>query len=85
MVILKTAPHGLPVLKLSELATTVGHPIVALGHPHGLRNSVVSGIISGYQEIDKITMIQVAMAIEPGNSGGPVVDHEGAVIGNDHS
>ena len=81
MVILKTAPHGLPVLKLSELATTVGHPIVALGHPHGLRNSVVSGIISGYQEIDKITMIQVAMAIEPGNSGGPVVDHEGAVIG----
>jgi serine protease Do len=81
MVILKTAPHGLPVLKLSEQATTVGHPIVALGHPHGLRNSVVSGIVSGYQDIDDIAMIQLAMAIEPGNSGGPVVDHKGAVVG----
>lgn len=81
MVILKTPPHGLPVLSLSEEDTAAGRPVVALGHPHGLRNSVVSGVVSGRREIDGISMIQLAMAIEPGNSGGPVVDRDGVVVG----
>lgn len=81
MVILKTESHGLPSLVLSDEDTVVGSPIVALGHPHGLRNSVVSGVVSGRREIDGISMIQLAMAIEPGNSGGPVVNHDGVVVG----
>jgi regulator of sirC expression with transglutaminase-like and TPR domain len=81
MVILKTASHGLPALLLSDQEASAGHPIVALGHPHGLRNSVVDGVVSGRRDIDGVSMIQLAMAIEPGNSGGPVVNHDGEVVG----
>ncbi|MCH2210649.1 MAG: trypsin-like peptidase domain-containing protein [Fuerstiella sp.] len=81
MVILKTESHGLPPLTLSDQEAPVGRPVVALGHPHGLRNSVVNGVVSGRRDIDGISMIQLAMAIEPGNSGGPVVDYEGMVVG----
>ncbi len=81
MVVLRTEPHGLPPLQLSEHETVPGRPAIALGHPHGLHYSVVSGVVSGTREIDDITMIQLAIAIEPGNSGGPVVNLEGQVIG----
>ncbi len=81
MVVLRTDPHGLPALEISRENAVPGQPTVALGHPHGLRNSVVSGVVSGTREIDGISMIQLAMAIEPGNSGGPVVNHDGKVTG----
>lgn len=81
MVILKTAAHGLPALPLSDNEADAGHPILAVGHPHGLRYSVVSGVVSGRRDIDGISMIQLAMAIEPGNSGGPVVNLQGVVVG----
>ena len=58
-----------------------GQPIVALGNPMGLRNSVVSGVVSGNREIDGRRMIQIALPIEPGNSGGPLLDLEGRVLG----
>ena len=82
LVILKTKPHGLPPLQLGDPdQAKTGVAVVAMGHPHGLRNSVVSGVISGRHDIDGISMIQLAMAIEPGNSGGPVVDRNGVVLG----
>ncbi|MCA9153298.1 MAG: tetratricopeptide repeat protein [Planctomycetales bacterium] len=58
-----------------------GAPIVAMGNPLGLRYSVVSGVVSGRRDIEGRDMVQLAMPIEPGNSGGPVVDMRGRVIG----
>lgn len=58
-----------------------GAGIVALGNPHGLKHSVVAGVVSGRREIEGRSMIQLAMPVEPGNSGGPVVDLEGRVLG----
>src|SRR5581483_730823 len=58
-----------------------GQPIVALGHPRGLEYSVVAGVLSGQRDIDGMTMLQVAMPIEQGNSGGPVLDMQGRVQG----
>lgn len=58
-----------------------GEPIVALGHPRGLEYSVVAGVLSGKRELDGVTMLQLAIPIEQGNSGGPVLDAEGRVIG----
>ncbi|MFO0868939.1 MAG: tetratricopeptide repeat protein [Pirellulales bacterium] len=59
-----------------------GMPIVVLGNPQGLQHSVVSGsIVSGTREVEGRKMIQLAIAIEPGNSGGPVLDMEGRVLG----
>jgi len=72
----------LPPLELSaESKTPAGREIVALGHPEGFRNSVVSGVVSGHQEIDGVEMLQLAMSIERGNSGGPVLDARGQVVG----
>jgi regulator of sirC expression with transglutaminase-like and TPR domain len=58
-----------------------GQAIVALGHPHGLKFSVVSGVLSGRRDIDGRSMLQLAIPIEKGNSGGPVLDLQGRVQG----
>ena len=58
-----------------------GQPLAALGHPLGLKYSVVAGVLSGKREIEGVEMLQIAMPIEPGNSGGPVLDSTGKVVG----
>lgn len=58
-----------------------GQFLLAIGNPQGLVHSVVAGVLSGQREIDGQNMLQLAMPIEPGNSGGPVVDQQGRVVG----
>jgi serine protease Do len=60
---------------------TDGEPVVMMGNPHGLKYSVVSGVISAAREIDGRKLIQLAIPVEPGNSGGPVLDTSGRVLG----
>ncbi|MFY9264522.1 MAG: trypsin-like peptidase domain-containing protein [Solirubrobacterales bacterium] len=66
----------------------VGSPVVAIGSPFGLDQTVTTGIVSALQR--QITapnsftisnVIQTDAAINPGNSGGPLLDAEGRVIG----
>src|SRR5439155_4358705 len=68
-------------LALSDEQPAAGEAIVVMGNPHGLKHSVVSGVISGTREIDGRTMLQLAVPVEPGNSGGPVIDMQGHVLG----
>ena len=82
LTILRVAASGLQALSISnddEIAQ--GREVVAMGHPKGLKNSVFSGVVSGHQEIDGLKMLQLAMPIEQGLSGGPVVDRQGMVVG----
>lgn len=58
-----------------------GLRVLAFGNPLGLRNSVVEGIISARREVEGQELLQLAMPIEPGNSGGPLVDLDGRVHG----
>jgi len=59
-----------------------GEPIFALGNPEGLEHSVVTGIVSGFRtEEDGMSLIQLAIPIERGNSGGPLLDMQGRVHG----
>ena len=58
-----------------------GMRVLAFGNPLGLQNSVVEGIISAKRKVDGREMLQLAMPIEPGNSGGPVIDLAGRVHG----
>ncbi|MGB7344594.1 MAG: tetratricopeptide repeat protein [Pirellulaceae bacterium] len=58
-----------------------GTQVSAFGNPLGLKDSVVDGIVSAVREVQGRPMIQLAMPIEPGNSGGPLVDRQGRVLG----
>ncbi|MDB4665183.1 tetratricopeptide repeat protein [Verrucomicrobia bacterium] len=58
-----------------------GEQVIAVGNPMGLERSVVNGLISGFRRFDHARMIQLAIPIEPGNSGGPVFNQKGEVLG----
>jgi len=72
----------LPALALSDDSLpSQGSRVLAFGNPLGMRDSVVTGIVSAIQEIDDRKMIQLAIPTQPGNSGGPLIDSKGQVIG----
>lgn len=82
LAVLKVDAKDLPFLELGDSAKLEqGAPMVALGNPYGLKNSVVGGVISEVRDIDGRRMLQLAMPVEPGNSGGPVLDGQGKVVG----
>ena len=54
-----------------------GEPIFVIGHPEGLKYTLSTGLVSGLRD----PIIQISAAISPGNSGGPVYDDHGALIG----
>ena len=85
-----TAPAGdVAPLRFDEAGSLrVGDPVVAIGTPFGLQGSLSSGIVSGLRrQIDSpngfaITgVIQTDAALNPGNSGGPLLDLQGRVVG----
>ena len=65
----------------------VGELVFAVGHPWGQRNVVTAGIISGFGQVDlpgngrKATYLHSDVRLAPGNSGGPLLNAEGAVVG----
>ncbi len=69
-----TEGKPLPALNLAETETEQGMSVLAFGNPFGLKHSVVQGIVSAMREVEGEQLIQMAMPIEPGNSGGPLVD-----------
>lgn len=82
VVVLRVAATNLPALQLGDSdAVQPGVEVVTLGHPLGLDHSVVQGVISGLRELEGMPMLQLALPIEPGNSGGPVLDRQGRVLG----
>ncbi|HEY2411258.1 MAG TPA: transglutaminase family protein [Pirellulaceae bacterium] len=81
LAILKVDKTDLPALEISDDKPVAGEPVVVMGNPQGLKHSVVTGVISGLREIDGRNMLQLAIPVEPGNSGGPVVDLQGRVLG----
>ena len=78
---LKAAPLG------SSKAARVGDPVIAIGSPFGLDQTVSQGIISGKRNAVTIegivhkNLLQTDAAINRGNSGGPLVNGQGRVIG----
>lgn len=58
-----------------------GASVIAIGNPLGLEHSVVQGVVSAKRAFEALEMIQLAIPIEPGNSGGPLLDTQGGVQG----
>ena len=85
----------LPILPLGDSDTVrVGETVVAIGNPYGFNHSVTAGIVSAKERVvDRATLheapaqdlysffIQTDASINLGNSGGPLIDGNGAVIG----
>ena len=54
-----------------------GAPIFVIGHPEGLRYTLSTGIVSGLRD----DVLQISAPVSPGNSGGPVYDDHGNLVG----
>jgi putative serine protease PepD len=91
LALIKVDPSGLglkPLQLASSSAVQVGDSVYAIGNPYGLNETLTRGIVSALdREISapdgaKITgAIQTDAALNPGNSGGPLLNEQGEVIG----
>lgn len=87
LAIVRITPDApLPVLKfVARSQLPLGTKVYALGNPLGNRFSVSAGIVSGYDRAYDVAwpvnFIQHDAALNPGNSGGPLITEEGDVIG----
>jgi serine protease Do len=84
--LLKVNVANLPALRLgTSQSVSVGDPVIAIGNPFGLGQSVSAGIISArgrtLEDDPYIDFLQTDAAINHGNSGGPLMSPEGIVVG----
>jgi serine protease Do len=83
--VLRIAAKDLPVVRLGDpQSLKAGEWVVAIGSPFGFENSVTAGIVSATARslADAYTpFIQTDVAVNPGNSGGPLFNLQGEVVG----
>lgn len=84
--LIKIEASGLPVVRLGDPnVLKVGEWVVAIGSPFGFDNSVTAGIVSAkgrsLPQENFVPFIQTDVAVNPGNSGGPLFNMKGEVIG----
>ncbi len=82
--LVKIEGTNLPSMKVGDpQRLRVGEWVVAIGSPFGLENTVTAGIVSakGRDTGDYLPFIQTDVAVNPGNSGGPLLNMRGEVVG----
>ena len=83
--LIKIAATGLPVVHLGDSSKLrPGQWVIAIGSPFGFENSVTAGVVSATaRPLDEtyVPFIQTDAAVNPGNSGGPLFNVDGQVIG----
>ena len=82
--VVKIEARDLPKLPLGDSSKVrVGEWVLAIGSPFGLENTVTAGIVSAKSRDtgDYLPFIQTDVAVNPGNSGGPLLNTAGQVIG----
>ncbi len=84
--VLKIDASGLPVVPLGNTRSLkVGEWVLAIGSPFGFENSVTAGVVSAkgrsLPDDGFVPFIQTDVAVNPGNSGGPLFNARGEVVG----
>lgn len=82
--LIKIEAKGLPALPIGDSRSIKkGQWVLAIGSPFGLDSTVTSGIVSAINRDtgDYLPFIQTDVAVNPGNSGGPLINLAGEVVG----
>jgi serine protease Do len=84
--VLRIDARDLPTVRLGDPSKVkVGEPVLAIGSPYGFENTVTAGIVSAKSrslpDDTYVPFLQTDVAVNPGNSGGPLFDARGEVIG----
>ena len=84
--VLRIAATNLPTVKLGKAGDLmVGEWVLAIGSPFGFENSVTAGVVSAkgrsLPDDSAVPFIQTDVAVNPGNSGGPLFNSRGEVVG----
>jgi serine protease Do len=88
--VVKIEASGLQTVKIGDTGKLrVGEWVIAIGSPFGFSNTVTAGIVSAKSRenlsqdpnLDAVPFIQTDVAVNPGNSGGPLLNMKGEVIG----
>ena len=82
LAIIKIAGFDLPAIELGNSnQVSPGDQVVLIGSPEGLHGSVTTGVVSAVRDLEGFKIIQTDAAANPGNSGGPLINSNGKVIG----
>jgi S1-C subfamily serine protease len=81
--LIKTQKVPFDPLSLALTDPGVGSEVFAIGSPLGeqFNGTFTRGVLSGYREINKNRYLQSDVSVLPGNSGGPLIDGSGSVVG----
>lgn len=83
LAIIQISGHNLTPLDMGNSdALSVGEPLVIVGSPRGLEGTVTAGILSSVRDSgDGFKVLQTDASVNPGNSGGPLLNNKGQAIG----
>jgi S1-C subfamily serine protease len=85
LAVIRVRGLDLPVATVRDEPAVIGERVAAIGYPGGGGATITTGVVLGFTDGpilgEQVPAIRVSAEVRPGNSGGPLVDAEGRVIG----